>query len=428
MRIVKESFVYIGSSFISKFIPFLFIPFLTKILSTSEYGIVSLFVAFVSIYSLCLGSNINGLIKVVYHKSEKNNFSSYIGNFLYVFLVLIVCTVVVLFFFDSYIANFINIDVIYLYLSLVTAVFSVLISIALSIAQTTRNIRNFVTLQLLLPIIEALFIILLVFYLTSGLDGRINSIILSTIIVGLIVVYYMYKKNFLTKNLDFNIIKRVAKYIIFLMPHSLAITAIFALDKMIISSNASLSVVGELAVALQLAYPIWILVEAINTAFTPWIYEQMKYNKLDMVVGTSYILMFGIILITLIYSYLLTFLFDIFIDDKFINSLPAALTLLWIGTLKMLYYLVIKPIVYLEKIHYISIISVISGLIYIALIFFNSTAPLETISLYLLLFYLLLFVGGFIVSVYLYRMKWSNISSIIKVILYLKLRIYNNGK
>jgi len=65
MRILKEGFIYTATSIIQKIIPFLLMPFLTRILSTEEYGMVAIFLVALSVYSLFIGASINGFVRVI---------------------------------------------------------------------------------------------------------------------------------------------------------------------------------------------------------------------------------------------------------------------------------------------------------------------------------------------------------------------------
>lgn len=40
-------------------------PFLTRILSTEEYGMVAIFLVALSVYSLFIGASINGFVRVI---------------------------------------------------------------------------------------------------------------------------------------------------------------------------------------------------------------------------------------------------------------------------------------------------------------------------------------------------------------------------
>ena len=211
-----------------------------------------------------------------------------------------------------------------------------------------------------------------------------------------------------------------------LLPHAIVLTLIGTLDKFILSSNVGLSIVGEFAVALSLALPVWMLTESINKAFMPWSFEKFSKGNLDLVVGASYLLLIGLFIVGIIYSIFLFFTFDLIVGEAFKDALYPALILIWAGWLKLAYFLTAKGLVYSEKMNYLPLVSVISGCIYLGLIYTNiENITLMNISIYMNIMYVMMFVGVHFLSQIIYPQPWGNIKSIPAVlkISYKKIRI-----
>ena len=426
MNIFKEGAVYTSTSVIQKSIPFLLMPFLTRVFSTEEYGLVAIFISTVSIYSLFIGASLNGFVRVIYHKTSIKKFRAYVGNALAFLAVMILIAFMITWIFDSSLSQLIGIKSNYLYLALFVAFLKFMIDIRLVIFQTMRQAFNYAKLQLTLPIIELLIVILLVFHLHKGAEGRILSITISSLIVAIISFYLMHRAKLLYINFNLNCFKRIGKFILPLLPHSIALTSIITLDKFILSSNIGLSIVGEFSVALSLASPILILAESINKAFMPWSFERFSKGNLDIVVGASYLLLIGLFIVGIIYSIFLFFAFDLIVGEIFKDALYPALILIWAGWFKLAYFLTAKSLVYSEKMNYLPLISVISGCIYLGLIYTNiENITLMNISIYMNIMYAMMFVGVLILSQIIYPQPWGNIRSIPEVlkISYKKLRI-----
>jgi O-antigen/teichoic acid export membrane protein len=280
-----------------------------------------------------------------------------------------------------------------------------------------RQAFNFAKLQLALPIIEVLLVIFLVFYLYKGAEGRILSMAISSLIVGIVSTYLMHKAKLLCINFNLNYFKRIARYIFPLLPHSIALTAFFTVDKLILSSNIGMSIVGEFAVALSLAMPIWMFAESINTAFMPWSFEKFSEGKLDVVVGASYLLLIGLFIVGILYSVLLFFTFDLIVGEAFKNVLYPALILIWAGWIKLAYYLFSKAIVYSEDMNYFPIISICSGCVYLGLIYTNiENITLVNVSLYMNIMYIVMSVGVLVLSQIKFPQPWSNFGSTLETL------------
>ncbi|HAI96014.1 MAG TPA: hypothetical protein DCL50_01080, partial [Methylococcaceae bacterium] len=94
MRILKEGGIYLLSSVLEKALPFILLPFLTRILTVDEYGLIAMFSTLVAMYSLAGSTGLHGFIRVIYHKVEVNKFKQYVGIsfsiaiFLYILVVI----------------------------------------------------------------------------------------------------------------------------------------------------------------------------------------------------------------------------------------------------------------------------------------------------------------------------------------------------
>lgn len=426
MNIFKEGAVYTSTSVIQKSIPFLLMPFLTRVLSTEEYGLVAIFISTVSIYSLLIGASLNGFVRVIYHKSSIKKFRAYVGNALAFFAVMSLIAFMITWIFDSSLSQLIGIKSNYLYLALFVAFLKFMFDMRLVIFQTMRQSFNYAKLQLTLPIIELLIVILLVFHLHKGAEGRILSITISSLIVAIISSYLMHRVKLLYINFNLDCFKRIGKFIFPLLPHSITLTLIATLDKFILSSNVGLTIVGEFAVALYLALPVWMLAESINKAFMPWSFEKFSKGNLDLVVGASYLLLIGLFIVGIIYSIFLFFTFDLIVGEAFKDALYPALILIWAGWFKLTYSLTAKGLVYSEKMNYLPLVSVIPGCIYLGLIYTNiENITLMNISIYMIIMYVLMFVGVHFLSQKIYPQPWGNFRSILEIlkILYKKVRI-----
>ena len=208
MNIFKEGAVYTSTSVIQKSIPFLLMPFLTRVLSTEEYGLVAIFISTVSIYSLFIGASLNGFVRVIYHKTSIKKFRAYVGNALAFLAVMILIAFMITWIFDSSLSQLIGIKSNYLYLALFVAFLKFMIDMRLVIFQTMRQAFNYAKLQLTLPIIELLLVLLLVFHFHKGVEGRILSITISSFIVAIISCYLMHRAKLLYINFNNTIYKK----------------------------------------------------------------------------------------------------------------------------------------------------------------------------------------------------------------------------
>ena len=103
--LLKASGIYSITSVINSAIPFLLLPILTRYLTPSDYGIVSMFGTLVSITSVFVGVNIHGAIQREYFNKENIDFKQYIGNCLIILVSTAIATLTILYTFKTTIEN-----------------------------------------------------------------------------------------------------------------------------------------------------------------------------------------------------------------------------------------------------------------------------------------------------------------------------------
>ena len=416
MRILKEGSIYFGASVLERAIPFLLMPFLTRLLSTQEYGMISIFTTVAAIFSLIVGLGLDGFLRVVYHKSDNQDFHKYVKNVLVIAIASLLMAISLLIFFQMKIVRVSGLQNDLIPLIIVVASAQFVINVRLVIFQTMRMPISYGKVQLTRPISDLFLVIVLVFYLSGGGVERVYAFVASNVLTGLIACLSLYRDGFLGMSIDKKYSTRALRFVLPLLPHSIALTAFSTADKLILSSSSGLSIVGELAVALALASPTMIINESINRSFMPWSFEKFRKGDLELIVGASYVLLSLMAAVCIGYSLLLVAFFEIIVGESFRNTFVPAMLLIWLGWLKLAYYLVVKGIVYREETRFLSYISVTAGIIYIGLIVINMQGiTVVDVSIYMLIHYTIMFLGISVLSQLRFPQPWGQISSAVVV-------------
>lgn len=416
MRIIKEGAIYFGATVFEGVVPFLLMPLLTRLLTTEEYGVIAIFLTMVSIYGLIIGIGLGAFLKVIYHKSESIDFKEYVGNVLTLSIATLLLTIVLTTIFENSVVGISGLGNNLISFVIVVASAQYIISLRLIIYQTMRMPLQYGKLQLTRPVVDIVLVMLLVVYLSGGGEERIHALILSAVFAGAIACISLYRDGLLGLSFNKTHALRAIRFVLPLLPHTIALTLVFTVDKLILSSGIGFQIVGELAVAVSLASPMMIISESINRAFMPWSLGRFRLGQLGHVVGASYILMISMFCACLAYSFVLFMLFEIIVGSDFHNALIPAMILIWSGWFKLGYYLAIKGVIYCEKTSYISVTSVFAGMAYIIAILLNlENLVLEDIAVYMIIYYGIMFIGAFVISQIIFPQPWRNISSMIEV-------------
>lgn len=417
MRLLKESSIYLFASVAEKALPFLLLPLLTRVLTTEEYGLIAMFVAVVMIFSVLGGAGLNGFIRVVYHKVGSNLFIKYIGNTLSLAIFLYSAIAVFTALFHDAFERVTGLSSSFLMLAWFMSLLTFAINLRLVIFQTSRNPNGFAKLQLLKPALDGILVLVFLVYLGGGGSERIYALVVSCIIAGVFALKLLHKDAMLRLSWNKSYAKRIMDFVLPVLPHSVILSLVFVVDKVILSSTVGLSMVGELAVALSLAMPMLVVADAVNRAFMPWSFEKLQKNELEEVVGASYFLLIVMFFVSIAYSVLLMNTFEYLVGNTFLNTLIPSLILVWSGWLKLAYYVVMKSLAFNEKLGCLSYVTFISAFTYFSLILTTiETITLIELSLYANCFHLMMVLGVFLLSQKFFPQPWGRFQPTLGVI------------
>ena len=137
---------------------------------------------------------------------------------------------------------------------------------------------------------------------------------------------------------------------------------------------------------------------------------------MELIVGASYVLLTLMAVICLGYSLLLTAVFEIIVGEYFLNAFAPVMILIWLGWLKLAYYLFAKGIVYREETRFLSYNSIPAGIVYIGLIVINiREITVVDVSIYMLAHYSIMFIGVLVLSQLRFPQPWGQVSSAVLV-------------
>lgn len=381
MNLLKEASWYTGTAVIERAVPLVLLPFLTRVLLPEEYGLITLFVVVATLCGSLVGFGLDGFVRVIFFRVGEAPFRAYLANVFSLFLVTFVSTLGLVLVFGKQLEQWSGLPPYWLMFAVVVAGTRFLISVRLNLYQIQHEVWRYSALQLFTAGADVLLVMTLVFYFSGGGEGRLYALISATFLAGAIACFDLVRKGLINFQWQGDRIKRALAFSLPVLPHSFALMAVFAFDKMIITNYRGLELTGLLAVTLSLASPSMIIAESINKALLPWSFEKLSEDKRLDVVAVSYLLILGMIAFCLLYSLALLYFYDVIVGEHFQQTRSAALVLVWAGLGKLIYFLTGKGLGYLEITKPLPAISITGGVVYLGmLLVVIETADLRTIA------------------------------------------------
>lgn len=310
----KASIWYIVSNVLLKGISFFTLPIFSHLLSTSEYGVVSVYSSWVStiaiISTLTIWGGVFNVGMVKFSDDSSKMISAFQGLASSITMTL-------------FLVSFLFLDKISLLLGmppiLVICMFlEILVQIPFNIWSTEQRYKfkykQLVFITCIIAIISPLLGVLCVKYSAYKAEARIISNLAINVIIGIILFISIQKKGkkfFSKKYWGFGF-----KFNIVLVPHYLSTQILNQADRIMINSMCGSSDAGIYSVAYNFAFLLSLITNGINSSLTPYIYQCMKNGNTKKMKKetTSIILLVAILAVVLI----------CFIPDLFKLMLPKS--------------------------------------------------------------------------------------------------------
>lgn len=361
--------IYIISAFFSKGLNILLLPIYTSFLSVQEYGEVSLLVLFRSIMISILGLGQIVTIKKAYYDYEigGRDFRPFFSTLLLGTFIIDLFIVLFFSFIGSYVFEefFEGLDFWFVgFLILTSSILIVPYQLLLKLYQTRNQSIKFSLFEISLLGSEALISLFFIIILPLGTLGRVLGILVSTVSLFLITLYFIKKEVRVSFNKE--VFKRNLKIGIPVIPHSLSAFVLNLSDRIFLNkTQGGLETVGVYSLGYQIAQITDIVslafIEAWSSYFMKYANKVNEYSKIIAKFSLYYVI------ITLVFSAVLSLfakeIISIFFNESYIRAAGIIPIVILGYSIKNLYYLSNQQLIYKEKTNLLFASTGISALI-----------------------------------------------------------------
>ena len=300
----KSSIWYMICNLLQKCIGVITIPILTRLLTTSEYGLYSVFLAWLQLFEipvtlrLSWGSYIVGLTKF---SNDRARYTSSLLSLSFVITTLFFCLYLA---FCEYVNNITGLS-----FDMSVLIFTVLYTMPVinfwnGLQKVSLRYKQMVTVTILI----SLFIPLIgIYFIVNDLvlnkyQGMIYSRIIVQGIVAAVLVISFYKISctfFIKKYWHYALSMNLP-----LIPYYYSLVLLVASSKIMIQNIVGSAEAGIYSVAYSAAMVMALVNSSLNSAIQPWFFKKLKDNNYD---GISKILSMSILFVAVINLLLIAF-------------------------------------------------------------------------------------------------------------------------
>ena len=375
-RLLKDSTIYLIGEIISKIIPFLLIPYLSRKLGVAGYGELSYYQTYTALFVILFGLAQEGSVARYFYFYGKNALDLIVRTgYLYTICIASLSFLICLFFKSE----------ILLYLVL-AAVFEVFVTVQLSIRQCQKQAFPYVVIQILSGVLSlSITIFLLEFFQTNLVEKRILAILTSNALVFVISYFFLYRTKIKKRKYSLRNYKIAFLYILsFGLPmifHLLSSYIKGQVDRIFIYYKFNEVDLGLYAMGANIAMILLTVISAINKATLPYYYEAIKKSKITLQQIHKWALFS--LLITPLVSFIISIIPESFIiwflGEQFEGTKYYIIVFSISATLFIPYVILANYLFYYGKNKQIAFCSILSTLIYIVLLICLTFTKIEYI-------------------------------------------------
>ena len=367
----KNGLIYLLSNIANAGLSFILLPILTRALTKDDYGKVALFMMVISLMPVFVELCTAGSITRKYYDDSKEGFSSFVGTvFKTIFTGACVTTIIVIVFKD-FIELVIPLSYEWILFAIVVSLCNSVISVRLGQWQVRQQAIKYGVFNFIKVFLTFSLSLIFVVYLESGAEGQVLSLFTGSLVMAIAASYLLYKNKIFSfeKNKP-NHLREILNYGFGLIPHVLGGFLLLSADRYILDKNLGLSAVAIYMVAYQLSSVLGIVFDAANKAFVPWLFALLKrnnYNEKAKLVKYTYLSMLLLLVITIMAFLIGPYMVVLIASEKY-KQAGEIIGYLCLGqAFNGMYLMVTNYIFFSKKTKFLSVATILSGLINVAL-------------------------------------------------------------
>lgn len=273
-KALKSGVWYTIANFLTSSIGLITTPIFTRLLTKTDFGAYSNYTSWLSIFSILLTLNL-GATFISARFDYESEFDEYISSSLTLCTLNIILGTIVLNLLYSPLKYLFGIERFHLNCMMVFLIMSSAITMFQIKERYEFKYKISVFVSLLISLSTAIVSVFLVKKMSNKLNGRIIGASLPTIVVGLVIIVYLFANG---KQVKIKHWKYAIPVALPYIPHLLSGSLLNSMDRIMITNICGKEDNALYSLAYTCGSIITILVTSMNTAYSPWLGHKLSEN------------------------------------------------------------------------------------------------------------------------------------------------------
>ncbi|MFR5644375.1 MAG: oligosaccharide flippase family protein [Clostridium paraputrificum] len=364
--LLNSAIWYTVGTFILKGVNFFTIPIFTRLLSTEDYGVVTIYSTWSAIFAIIVGIGINSTVGSARANLEDDEYKEYLSSTLFLGTISFAVVSFIVLIFRNQVSNMIGFGFNLVIILLFESFFTFVINFVTSVFTFDKNHKAYILSSVVVTIINVSISVMLITSMNSDkYFGKICGSAISAIIVGL----FLYIKIILRgrKLISLKYWKFCLPIAIPLIFHNLSHLVLNQADKIMLQKMTTEAAVGIYGFTYTIGSLINTIQLAINSAWVPWYYDGLKLDDKEGIKEKSKIYIAVFTTMTVLFILGVPEVVKIFSSQEYWTGIPL-LPIIIIGYyFVFLYTFPSNYQFYIRKTKFIAMATILSGLVNIAI-------------------------------------------------------------
>lgn len=290
-KALKSGLWYTVANFLTKAVGIITTPIFTRLLTHEEFGLYNNYTSWLAVLTILVTLNLEStFISARFDYKEK--FDDYIFSTLCLSSLSAIIWIIILNLFGDWTVVRLGMNRIYINCMMIYLLFYPAINMFQVRERFKYEYKVSVILSFIITVGTALASVGLVLWLPDKLMGRIFGSSIPSIIVGFILYTYIYRKG---RHIKISYWKYALPICLPYIPHLLSLSVLNSVDRIMITNRCGAEDNALYSLAYTASCVVSILLTSLNTAYSPWLGEQLNAKNFSEIKDFSkkYIMIFS---------------------------------------------------------------------------------------------------------------------------------------
>lgn len=400
-KIIKAGVGYTIGNYLIRGLTFLTIPIFARIMSTSDYGIYNIFIAYEGIFVYLIGFGFETSLKKAYFKYGLNeniskpelSYEGYVSTAVSVIVFNAVIWIALSFIFREQATNLLQLDFPSIIMLMIFSMGNAIVLCYNAHASITYNFKGFVKIAAINAVGNISISILLIHFVFRG-QTYIGRMLGSTSVIFLIAVclwiYFLnsHKPDHLRDYMGWGL-----KFCLPIMPHGISQVILVNFDRIMIGRMVGSDASGMYSFAYNIFSIIYVTYRSLDPVWGTWFFERMNEGRYKDIKQYSSLYILIVLLISVGIIFVSPELVSLLGSAKYRDSIYCVIPIVAGGFFAFLYSVPCQVEYYREKTNYLAGATVCAALVniifnYIFIKMFGYVAAAYTTLITYMLYFL----------------------------------------